>query len=82
MSRLDRVLVSREWLNLWSTCKRYVQTRQVLDHCAIIVKSTSVDWGPRAFRTLDTRFVDLVKSKWNSYSPGGEGMVKCKENLK
>jgi len=38
-SRLDRVLVTEEWMKKWPMCKQYVQRREVSDHCAIVVKS-------------------------------------------
>jgi len=38
-SRLDRVLVSQEWLQIWPMSKQYVQRREVSDHCALVVKS-------------------------------------------
>ncbi|XP_068504280.1 uncharacterized protein [Phaseolus vulgaris] len=42
-SRIDRVLVSEEWLRLWPMSKQYVLRRKVSDHCAIVVKSVEKD---------------------------------------
>jgi len=42
-SRIDRVLVSREWLDIWPDSKKFVNKRLVSDHCAIILKDSSVD---------------------------------------
>ena len=42
-SRLDRILVSEEWMNIWPMCKQYVQHREVSDHCALVVKSMEKD---------------------------------------
>jgi len=42
---LDRVLVSEDWMQMWSTCKQYVQRREVFDHCALVVKFVDKDWG-------------------------------------
>ena len=39
MSRLDRVLVTEEWLHKWPMCKQYVQRREGSVHYAIVVKS-------------------------------------------
>ena len=86
-SRLDRVLVSEEWIQKWPMCKQYIQPREVSDHCAVVVKSMLKDWGPRPFRSIDawfmeSNFKELVKDKWNSYvvrqcdgskSPGPDG---------
>ena len=42
-SRLDRVLVSEEWMEKWPMCKQYVQLREVSDHYAIVVNSMDKD---------------------------------------
>jgi len=34
-NRLDRVLVSNDWLQKWSMSKQYVQSREVLDHAIV-----------------------------------------------
>jgi len=80
-------MVSQEWLDLWPGCKQYSQTKHVSDRCAIIVKSSNVDWGPKLFRTLDfwlsnKGFGELVKLKWNSYMLGGGAWPGARKNLK
>jgi len=65
-SRIDRVLVSEDWLWLWPMSKQYVLRREVSDHCAIVVKSVEKDWGPKPFRTIDAwnmerGFIRMVK---------------------
>jgi len=52
-SRLDRVLVFDEWLQKWPIGKQYIQPREVSDHCAIVVKCVSKDWGPKPFRSIN-----------------------------
>jgi len=69
--RIDRVLVSREWLDAWPNCKKFVLSKIVYDHCALVFKDLIVDWGLKLFRSLDAwqgdgRFKDFVKSKWHS----------------
>ena len=86
-SRLDRVLVSEEWMDIWPMCKQYVQQREVSDHCAIVVKSVEKDWGPKPFRSIDAwlkekDFGELVKGMWLSYSVQGSAFTKVKEKLK
>ncbi|XP_068475160.1 uncharacterized protein [Phaseolus vulgaris] len=86
-SRLDRVLVSEEWMDIWPMCKQYVQQREVSDHCAIVVKSVDKDWGPKPFRSIDVwlkekDFGELVKGMWLSYSVQGSAFTKVKEKLK
>ena len=57
-SRLDRFLISEEWLQRWSSYKQYVQPRIVSDHCAIVAKSWIKDWGPKPFRCIDAWFME------------------------
>jgi len=52
-SRIDRILVSPEWLEQWHDCKQYAQVRQVFDHCALVLKTSVIDWGPKPFRVLN-----------------------------
>ena len=85
--RIDRILVSREWLEVWPNSKHLVLSRSVSNHCAIVLQTTSVDWGPKPFRSLDVwqrdgRFLDFVRSKWQNYEVLGGGMFVLKEKLK
>ena len=71
-SRLDRFLISFEWLQHWPGCKNYVIDRQISDHCALVLKSNVVNWGSKPFRFLDIwqenkEFKSFIKSKWESY---------------
>jgi len=86
-SRLDRILVSQEWLQIWPASKQYVQQRTVSDHCALVVKSLDKDWGPKPFRSFDAWFMEpnfltMVKEKWKSYNVQGKQYVKLKDKLK
>jgi len=86
-SRLDRVLVSEEWLEVWPMSKQYVQKREVSDHCAIVAKSLDKDWGPKPFHSIDVRFMEkgfcnMIKDKWVSYATQGSAFQKIKVKLK
>jgi len=86
-SRLDRILVSEEWLNIWPMYKQYVQRREVSDNCALVVKTLDKDWGPKPFRTIDAwhmerGFSEMVKEKWQSYSVHGDVITNLKDKLK
>ena len=77
-SRLDRVLVSDEWMMQWPGVKQYVLSRQVSDHCAIVVKSSIVDWDPKPFRTFDVwqnseGFSDVIRNSWEAFTSRGNG---------
>ena len=41
--------MSDEWLSQWSRSKQFVMSRQVLDCCALVVKSNVTDWGQNHF---------------------------------
>jgi len=86
-NRLDRVLVSKEWLHIWPMSKQYVQRREVSDHCSLVVKSMDKDWGPRPFKTIDAwhmerGFNGMVKEKCQSYVVQGNEITKLKDKLK
>jgi len=86
-SRIDRVLMSKEWVEVWPHCKQHVLSRSVSDHCAIIVKSEIIDWFPKPFRSLnvwqsDNRFKEFLKESWLKYEVQGGGIYIFKEKLK
>jgi len=85
-SRLDRFLITFDWLQHWPGCKQYVIDRQISDHCSLVLKSNVADWGPKPFRFLDIwqedkEFEIFVKSKWDYLVQGNEILV-LKEKLK
>jgi len=51
-SIIDRILVSREWLDKWSDSKCHVLDRSVSNHCALVLKTDITDWGLKLFRSL------------------------------
>ena len=62
-------------------------SRSVSDHCIVILKEVSIDWGPKPFRCLhvwlrDSRFKEFVSSSWYSYEVVGDEIFIFKENLK
>jgi len=86
-SRIDRFLVSREWLDRWSDNKYRVLDRAVSDHCTLVLDTVIVDWGPKPFRCLDvwhkdSRFREFVRNRWLSYEIQGGGLFVFKEKLK
>jgi len=86
-SRLDRVLVSDKWLLQWQGSKQFVQSRQVSDHCALVVKNSIVDWGPKPFCTFDVwqqslGFKEVVKKAWDTSAHSGSSMENLREKLK
>ncbi|XP_068467196.1 uncharacterized protein [Phaseolus vulgaris] len=85
-SRLDRILVSEEWLQVWPMSKQYIQTREVSDHCAIVVKSWSKDWGPKPFKSIDAwllepGFKDLNRSVFGNLEDEKRRILKEIEDI-
>ncbi|XP_027335416.1 uncharacterized protein LOC113849603 [Abrus precatorius] len=69
MSRLDRVLVSSSWLDYWGDGFIQVLSRDVSDHCPIILKHKVVNWGPKPFRfnncwLTHKGVVEVVEEAW------------------
>ncbi|GKU94423.1 hypothetical protein SLEP1_g7921 [Rubroshorea leprosula] len=70
MSRLDKILMTVE---ISSTGGEWVQQglkRNISDHCAIVLKTRTTDWGPKPFQVLDawqhhSKFRKVVEDKWN-----------------
>lgn len=87
MSRLDRFLVSEEWLQEWPNPSQWALDRDVSDHCPIILQHKIINWGPKPFRfnncwLLKDGFADSVKQTWLSLQVEGWRAYALKEKLK
>ncbi|MCH85190.1 LINE-1 reverse transcriptase like, partial [Trifolium medium] len=87
MSRLDRVLVSQNWLGEWGNVSLWGLKRDVSDHCPLIVKYDGHDWGPKPFRfnnfwLNNKSFHKVVEDAWNSFQVSGWKSFVLKEKLK
>ncbi|XP_016199495.1 uncharacterized protein LOC107640492 [Arachis ipaensis] len=68
-SRIDRVLLSLEWVEEFPEICLRGGPRGLFDHCPMIVKDTRLRCGPRPFRSLDSwftheGFLKLIKEEW------------------
>ncbi|GKV07275.1 hypothetical protein SLEP1_g19071 [Rubroshorea leprosula] len=86
MSRLDRFLLSSEMSMVERDWTQVGVRRSISDHCAIILKSRNVDWGPKPFRALDVwqqhpEFRDFVVAKWENLQIEGWAAFKCQKKL-
>ncbi|XP_057444081.1 uncharacterized protein LOC130736256 [Lotus japonicus] len=87
MSRLDRVLVSHEWILSWPDSVQQVLDREISDHCPLLLRLARQDWGPQSFRALncwlkDSRFKPFVESNWSLIQALGWGAFVIQEKLK
>jgi hypothetical protein len=87
MSRIDRFIVSEEWLNDWGVCSLWVLPRDISDHCPLILKKDNLDWGPRPFRFnnywLEHKdYKKVVEETWRNQSINGWMGHVLKEKLK
>lgn len=87
MSRLDRFLVSEEWLDIWGNSSQWILNRDFFNHCRIILKTTSSNWGPKSFQFNNCwpkhrGFEEMVKQFWESSEVEGWSAFILKEKLK
>ncbi|GLT51278.1 hypothetical protein SLA2020_246990 [Shorea laevis] len=86
-SRLDRFLLNTEMSNMEGEWVQQGLPRNISDHCAIVLKSRTTDWGPRPFRVLDAwqqhpDFKKFVEKKWSEMEVEGYAGYKCQQKLK
>ena len=84
-SKLDRAVVSDGWLSKWPDSSQHNLERNYSDHCPILMKSKSIDWGPKPFKVFDgwlnnKDYHKVVRDCWIENQPSGWGgfVLKCK----
>ncbi|KAH1216501.1 Stomatal closure-related actin-binding protein 1 [Glycine max] len=87
MSKLDRFLLSDDWLSQWLDTTQFVLDRDFSDHCPILLRSRTNDWGPKPFKIMDwwlkdKSFQNMVAHNWGNYHPSGWGGFALKQKLK
>lgn len=85
--RIDKIMLSLQWLEKWPESKQYIMDRMVPDHYAIVLKIKECDWSPKLFRTPDVEnnhvgFIDIVRTMWGQYRVCGNDIWVLKEKLK
>ncbi|XP_057730225.1 uncharacterized protein LOC130945535 [Arachis stenosperma] len=68
-SRIDRSLVTLEWLKMYPGTRLRGGPRGLSDHCPLIMEESRTFDGPRPFRSLDSwftheGFLRMVKEEW------------------
>ncbi|MCH83902.1 cysteine-rich receptor-like protein kinase, partial [Trifolium medium] len=87
MSRIDRILVSSEWLEAWGDISVWVCSRDVSDHCPLVVKIANNEWGPKPFRFNNNwidhkHFKKVVEESWRGMEVSGWMSFVFKEKLR
>ena len=83
-SKIDRFLVSPDWITKWPATTQCTLDRNFSDHCPIILRSKFIDWGPKPFRVLDSWLIDssyigVVHDCWTSTQQSGWGAMYSKK---
>lgn len=86
-SRIDRALINDKWAGKWNETGLRGLPRTVSDHCAILLSTIPVDWGPKPFRFINAwlshpRFKEVVVESWSEGGISGWGSYVFKEKLK
>ncbi|XP_058092718.1 uncharacterized protein LOC131239172 [Magnolia sinica] len=76
LSRLDRFLLSPDWLETYPSTSQTTLPRSTSDHCLIMLSSEDLNWGPKPFRFESSwlnydGFFQLVSDWWGSFQVEG-----------
>lgn len=77
-SKLDRLLISPEWLNTFPHMAAEILNRSISDHNPILIKTEEIDWGPKPFRFQDCWLLhpgclEKIKEVWAKHNSLGFG---------
>lgn len=86
-SRIDRFLLSKEWVQEWLNLMQEGLKRKESDHVAIVLKEVVKNWGPRPFKFLncwlkEEGFRKMVEEEWKGSKINGWSGFVVKEKLK
>jgi hypothetical protein len=87
MSRIDRMLVSEEWLSAWGNQSLRILPRDVSDHCPLLLKSSVFLSRPKPFRfcnhwLLHKDFRGIVGEVLGFVGGGGVDEVRIERKIK
>lgn len=86
-SRIDRILMSQEWLQLRPMSAQYTICREISDHYPIILKYNQQNWGPKPFKIcnawmLEPGFQRWAEEEYKKIQVQGWGAFVLREKLK
>ncbi|GJV39152.1 RNA-directed DNA polymerase, eukaryota [Tanacetum coccineum] len=87
MSKLDRFLLSEGLMELFPHLSAICLDKNLSDHRPILLRETSIDYGPSPFRFFHSWFTmegfdSFVENTWNSFNIGeANGLIRLKKKL-
>ncbi|GJT68519.1 putative RNA-directed DNA polymerase [Tanacetum coccineum] len=87
MSKLDRFLVTHNFLDQWPSASVTALARTISDHCPILLKVELPDFGPKPFRIFNhwlghSEFNDLIEYTWGARPFRGSADIILKNKIK
>lgn len=68
MSKLDRFLVSIDWMELYSEVCQLALSKLASDHCSILLDSRCDSWGPTPIRLelvwMEEQYFSTLERDW------------------
>ncbi|XP_071700539.1 uncharacterized protein [Rutidosis leptorrhynchoides] len=86
-SKLDRFLVSENFIQQWTNVNVLVLDKKHTDHCPLILKDGDIDFGPKPVKVFDdwlnhTESHNIIKSAWNIHVNSNRPDMIFREKLK
>lgn len=73
LSKIDQILVSSHFVSKWPNAQLVALPRELSDHCPLVLKCLSMDFGPTPFKFYNSWLAhkdlpSLVKNSWEDSS--------------
>ncbi|KAG6783415.1 hypothetical protein POTOM_012862 [Populus tomentosa] len=86
-SRIDRVLLSGDWLQAFPSSTLFGLSQYISDHRPLHLLLDSANWGPKPFRFMNywwlaSDFRTMIQSFWSSITPSKYGIRQMVPALK
>lgn len=63
--RIDRIMVSQEWLQRRPMSSQYTVSREICDHYLLILKYKQQNWRLKPFRVINAWLLEPGFQKWS-----------------
>ncbi|XP_071695906.1 uncharacterized protein [Rutidosis leptorrhynchoides] len=87
LSKLDRFLVTNDFMHMWDDLSTLALDRKLSDHCPLILRDNNKDFGPKPFKLFDIWLESLEVEKiivdaWNDDMVGSRMDCVFRNKLK